>query len=279
MLPKDVQQQLTAQGRDFMKGYRENDPYMEDFQSDQTLRLPQPPLCKAPMRGEAAQTALPMHFGELPMGDFLSLIQKRKSRRIYTDEPITLLQLSFLLWASQGIKGRRGRAYATLRTVPSGGARHEYETYIAVRKVEGLAPGIYHYLPELNAVELLRAAEDPAPEIVESLSGQKWAGKASAVFYWAMDAYRAEWRYGIYAHRVALIDAGHIGQNLTLAAEAMGLGSCAVAAIEHEVCCRMLEIDGEKEFAVYAMPAGTVDPEKDAAAEQDIYRFVREQNL
>lgn len=279
MLPKDEQDRLIREGRNFMKGYREDDPYRETFESDQTLKRPQPPLCKAPMRDEDQWIKLPMEFDKLHMTDnLLSLLQKRKSHRIYTEQPISLLQLSFLLWASQGIKGRRGRAYATLRTVPSGGARHSYETYLVIRQVEGLKPGVYHYLPEENALELLHTDDDLTQKAVDSLAGQKWAGSASVVFYWAMDAYRAEWRYGIYSHRVALIDAGHIGENLTLAAEALGLGSCGIAAIYHELCCQLLEIDGENEFAVYAMPVGTIAPE-DAAAEQDIYRFVKEQNL
>ena len=144
--------------------------------------------------------------------------------------------------------------------------------------MEGLNPGIYHYLPEENAVELLHTEDNLEEAVIESLAGQKWAGKASAVFYWSMVAYRAEWRYGIYAHRVALIDAGHVGENLTLAAEAEKVGSCAVAAISHEACCKLLEIDGEEEFPIYAMPVGTVKPE-DQAAEQEIYRFVKEQDL
>lgn len=279
MLPKDEQDRLIRMGRDFMKGYRKNDPYREDFESDQSLRLPQPPLCKPPMRGEEARVKLPMDFEDLPLdGNLLELLKRRKSHRIYTEENLTLLQLSFLLWACQGIKGRRGRAYATLRTVPSGGARHAFETYLAVRHVEGLTPGIYHYLPEENALELLHTDEKLDEAVVESLAGQKWAGKASAVFFWSMVAYRAEWRYGIYAHRVALIDAGHVGENLTLAAEAEKVGSCGIAAISHEACCKLLEIDGEEEFPIYAMPVGTVKPE-DQAAEQDIYRFVKEQDL
>lgn len=279
MLQKDVQDRLIQEGRDFMKGNRLTDPYAADFESDQVRRLPQPPLCKPPMRGEEARVKLPMDFENLALdGDLLELLKRRKSHRVYTEENLSLLQLSFLLWASQGIKGRRGKAYATLRTVPSGGARHAFETYLAVRHVEGLIPGIYHYLPEENAVELLHTEDNLEEAVIESLAGQKWAGKASAVFYWSMVAYRAEWRYGIYAHRVALIDAGHVGENLTLAAEAEKVGSCAVAAISHEACCKLLEIDGEEEFPIYAMPVGTVKPE-DQAAEQEIYRFVKEQDL
>ena len=279
MLDPVLQQQIIDKNRDFMKGYRKDDPYLDDFVSDQQQRLPQPPLVKAPMRTESGRISLPLDFSGLSLkNDLLALIRDRKSERVYTGQTISLTQLSFLLWATQGVKELRGKSYATLRTVPSGGARHPFETYLAVRLVDGLKPGIYHYLPMEHALEFLSAPDDLDTLIGDSLSEQKWAAKASVVFYWTMVAYRAEWRYGIYAHRVALIDAGHLGQNLYLAAEGVGLGCCGIAAFDHEICCRMFEIDGKDEYAVYTMPVGTVSAEN-KEAEQEFYRFVKEQNL
>ena len=279
MLDPVLQQQIIDKNRDFMKGYRKDDPYLDDFVSDQQQRLPQPPLVKAPMRTESGRISLPLDFSGLSLkNDLLALIRDRKSERVYTGQTISLTQLSFLLWATQGVKELRGKSYATLRTVPSGGARHPFETYLAVRLVDGLKPGIYHYLPMEHALEFLSAPDDLDTLIGDSLSEQKWAAKASVVFYWTMVAYRAEWRYGIYAHRVALIDAGHLGQNLYLAAEGVGLGCCGIAAFDHEICCRMFEIDGKDEYAVYTMPVGTVSADN-KEAEQEFYRFVKEQNL
>ncbi len=279
MLDPVLQQQIIDKNRDFMKGYRKDDPYLDDFVSDQQQRLPQPPLVKAPMRTESDRISLPLDFSGLSLkNDLLALIRDRKSERVYTGQTISLTQLSFLLWATQGVKELRGKSYATLRTVPSGGARHPFETYLAVRLVDGLKPGIYHYLPMEHALEFLSAPDDLDTLIGDSLSEQKWAAKASVVFYWTMVAYRAEWRYGIYAHRVALIDAGHLGQNLYLAAEGVGLGCCGIAAFDHEICCRMFEIDGKDEYAVYTMPVGTVSADN-KEAEQEFYRFVKEQNL
>jgi len=64
---------------------------------------------------------LPRNFGDLNLQqDFIKLLTERRSSRVYTQQPISLLQLSFLLWATQGIKDIRGKSYATLRTVPSG---------------------------------------------------------------------------------------------------------------------------------------------------------------
>lgn len=264
-----------AEGRNWMKSDFDD----EDFVSDQILQKPQPPLVKAAMRGEEARIALPRAFAELPYRrDFLDILRDRHSARVYTQEPLTLLQLSFLLWATQGVKGIRGKSYATLRTVPSGGARHGFETYLLVQNVEGLLPGAYYYLPMEHALEYLHAVDDLEGTIAASLCGQKWASKASVVFYWSFVPYRCEWRYSTRAHRPALIDAGHVGQNLYLACCALSLGTCAIAAFDHGVCCRLFELDGEEEFPVYAAPVGTVRPE-DLEAEQAFYSFVEEQGL
>lgn len=116
--------------------------------------LPQPPLTKAPVSD--ARIDLPRDFKPLGLEkDLLNVIFNRCSSRVYTEENLSLLELSFLLWATQGVKGIRGKKYATLRTVPCGGARHPFETYLLVRRVEGLKPGKYHYLPLENQLEYL----------------------------------------------------------------------------------------------------------------------------
>lgn len=279
MLDKELQNQLIAEGRAFTKGYRNDDPYMEDFESDQDRKLPQPPLAKAPMAPIENRIALTKDFSGLTLQkDLFSLLRSRRSARVYTQEIVTLEQLSFLLWATQGVKDIRGKSYATLRTVPSGGARHEYETYLLVRHVSGLENGAYHYLPLEHALEFLHPVEDMETVISDTLCGQSWAAKANVVFYWAMVAYRAEWRYGIYAHRPALIDAGHIGQNLYLSATALGLGTCGIAAFSHELCCEVFGLDGTEEYVVYSMPVGTVRSQ-DKEAEQAFYQFVADEGL
>lgn len=277
MLEQELQKQLIERGREASRGFREDDPYEEDFESDQDLKRPQPPLCKPPMAEERARVALPRDFSGLERKEGLeSLLRRRRSARVYTQAPLCLGELSFLLWATQGVRGLRGKSYATLRTVPSGGARHPFETYLAVRNVEGLEPGLYHYLPLEHALEFLGPVEGLEEAVSQSLCGQEWAAKGAVVFYWSMVAYRAEWRYGIYAHRIALLDAGHVGENLYLACAALGLGTCAIAAFSHEDCARLLGLDGEEEYVVYAAPVGGVRPQ-DAAEEQAFYRFLEEE--
>ena len=258
-----------------MKSYS-TDSY-PDFKSDQDLKLPQPPLVKAPMTAQAMP--LPRNFNDLDLqNDFITLLTERRSSRVYTQQPISLLQLSFLLWATQGIKAIRGKSYATLRTVPSGGARHPFETYLLVQHVEGLQPGAYHYLPLGHQLEFLHPVEDLPSVITVSLVGQNWASRASVVFYWSFVPYRCEWRYGITAHGPALIDAGHVGQNLYLASTALGLGTCAVAAFDVAFCDSLFGLDGEEEFTVYAFPVGTISP-TDQKSEKAIYQFVEDEGL
>lgn len=279
LIDKRLQDKIISKNRDFMKGYRDDDPYMERFESDQDLKRPQPPLVKPAMAGEHAKIVLPKDFSRLSMkNQLVDLIRDRHSARVYTQESLSLEQLSFLLLATQGVKALRGTAYATLRTVPSGGARHEFETYLLISKVDGLAAGAYHYLPMEHALELLHPVENMEAVISDALCGQSWAAKANVVFFWAMVAYRAEWRYGIYAHRPALIDAGHVGQNLYLGCTGLGLGTCSIAAFSHELCNQVFGLDGEEEFVVYTAPVGTIR-ESDKAREQAFYQFVTDEGL
>ena len=142
----------------------------------------------------------------------------------------------------------------------------------------GLEPGAYHYLPMEHALEFLHPVENLEAVISDTLCEQRWAAKANVVFYWSMVAYRAEWRYGIYAHRIALIDVGHVGQNLYLGCTALGLGTCGIGAFSHDLCSQMFELDGDDEFIVYTAPVGTVR-EADRSAEQAFYQFVEDEGL
>ena len=194
---------------------------------------------------------------------------------------MSLLQLSFLLWATQGIKSIRGKSYATIRTAPCGGARHPFETYLLVRQVEGLLPGAYHYLPMTHQLELLSPMEDreALADLMDlSLCGQRWAAKGNVVFYWSFVPYRSEWRYGIYAHRMIMADMGHVGENLYLACAALGLGTCGIGAYDQKLCDKTFGLDGEEEFTIYTQSVGTVKAE-DESKEKAFYSFVEEQGL
>ncbi|MCR5066688.1 MAG: SagB/ThcOx family dehydrogenase [Erysipelotrichaceae bacterium] len=267
-------QQMIRQRRRIM--HPDLDQY-DGYQTDQELKRPQPPLAKSPMR--ETSLALPLDFEKLNIdNDFLHVINSRRSHRVYTEEQMSLRELSFLLWCSQGVKEVRGRSYATIRTVPGGGARHPFEVYMTIQNVEGLKNGLYHYLPMKHHLECLEEKEDLKDFIGKALEGQVWGQKANVVFFYSFVAYRAEWRYGIHAHRMCMADDGHVTENVYLAATAIGLGGCAVGAVDGPLCDEAFGLDGEEEFVFYCMPAGTVS-EDDRQKEKDFYRFVEEEGL
>ncbi|MBN2504833.1 MAG: SagB/ThcOx family dehydrogenase [Bacilli bacterium] len=271
-MPSEKIRKLIESGRDFLRF----DGVEDDHElSDQQLRLPQPPLVKD--RSSDVVVDLPNNFNDLPLkNDILAVINDRVSHRVYTDESMSLLELSFLLWSTQGVKSIRGNNYATLRTVPCGGARHEFETYLAVRNIEGLKKGSYHYLPLTHQLEYLGEILEIEKTIGNALSDQRWAASANVVFFWSVVPYRAEWRYSYFAHRIILVDIGYVSQNLYIACEAVGLGTCAVGAFERIDCDKIFNLDGEDEFIVLASPVGTVSP-KNKDKEDAFYAFLKQE--
>jgi SagB-type dehydrogenase family enzyme len=260
----DETEELTMEKEERIReGIQANRNFMKsgfgviEYESDQKKGLQQPPLSKPARNGELI--LLTKEFaGVVKATDYLSLLEERKSSRVYKEEPLTLEQLAFLLWTTQGVKGIRGSSYATLRPVPSAGARHPFETYLAVRHVGGLEQGIYHYLPIEHALEFVTAVDGLEEAISRSLCDQSWAAKAPVTFYYSVVPYRSEWRYSVSSHRVMLLDAGHVMQNLYLSSQAIGCGTCAIAAFDQAFVDRMLQLDGEEEFVVYAAPVGII---------------------
>jgi SagB-type dehydrogenase family enzyme len=164
-------------------------------------------------------------------------------------------ELSFLLWATQGIQQQLGAGHAR-RTVPSAGARHALETYLCVLNVKGLDKGLYRYLPLEHELLVEYRDEGAAQKIVGAAFGQSWMSSAATIFVWSAIPYRMEWRYGLASHKVILLDAGHVCQNLYLACEVTNCGTCAVAAYDQELMDQLLEIDGKDEFVVYLAAVG-----------------------
>jgi len=230
-----------------------------DFsQTDQSKGIPTPPIEK-PYPADAARFDLskPGDWKNIAGADLASAIGNRRSRREYLRQPVTLEEMSFLLWATQGVRGKvvGGHAY---RTVPSAGCRHALETYLAVLNVDGLDPGVYRYLPLSHQVLFEFPVEHLADRLVKAVFGQSFAGRAALTFIWTAVPYRMEWRYGLAAHKVIALDAGHVCQNLYLACEAIGAGACAIAAYDQEQVDQLIGVDGEEEFAVYLAPVGKV---------------------
>ena len=249
-----MQQQSIEQNRCFLK-----DSLRRTFDfstTDQSAGVPPPPIekeCSAD--AERIELIRPNKFRALPKADLLSAMADRRSRRKFSKTPLTLEELSFLLWATQGVRKQSGSG-PVRRTVPSAGNRHALETYLCVLNVEGLDKGLYRYLPVEHQLVVEYKDEGAAKKLGPATLGQNWISSAAAVFIWAAIPYRMEWRYGPAAHRVILIDAGHVCQNLYLACEAISAGTCAVAAYDQELMDQLLGVDGKDEFVMYLAPVG-----------------------
>jgi SagB-type dehydrogenase family enzyme len=230
-----------------------------DFsQTDQNRGVDVPPIEK-PYPADALRIDLPKPglWKNVSGINLVTAIGNRQSRRQFRKKALTLEELSFLLWATQGMRGEvtQGHAY---RTVPSAGCRHALETYLAVLRVEGLNTGIYRFLPLSHQLLYEFSEEQLGRKMVDAVFSQPYPGTAALTFIWTTIPYRMEWRYGLAAHRVIAIDAGHVCQNLYLACEAIGAGACAIAAFDQEALDRLLRIDGEEEFAIYLAPVGKI---------------------
>ncbi len=230
-----------------------------DFsQTAQSQGLPAPPIEKpVPDDAERIELLRPDAWGDIGHIDLATAIARRESRRRFTQQPLSLAELSFLLWATQGLR-QPAEGGTALRTVPSAGARHAFETYLYAANVETLDAALYRYLPLEHQLTPLFEVERAAAKITEATLGQSFVATAPVVFIWTTIPYRMEWRYGLAAHKVLAIDAGHVCQNLYLACEAIGAGTCAVAAYHQEQMDALVQVDGEDEFVVYLAPVGRV---------------------
>lgn len=224
--------------------------YMEP--SDQQSRLPQPPL---ETLIEEGGEMIPLPDPGEGITDLRSLIDNRTSVRNYADAPISIQDLSFLLWCTQGVKEVVG-TQATLRTVPSAGARHAIETYLLVNRVQELPAGLYRYRSLEHQLQEFTLYEGIAEMLQEACLKQRHITGSAVTFIWAATVYRMTWRYGERGYRYIFLDAGHVCQNLYLAAESLGYGVCAIAAFDDDRMNELLHLDGKETFVLYLATCG-----------------------
>jgi len=180
-------------------------------------------------------------------------IARRRSIREFSPHSIAFSDLSQLIWATQGITSKAW-GY-DFRACPSAGALYPIETYIVANRVDGISPGIHHY--QVKEAELILIKEGNfGPDLSRAGLGQEMLEEAAAVFIWTAVVERSKWKYRERAYRYIYMDAGHIGQNLYLAATAMNLGCCTVGAFFDEEVDRLIGIDGKEEMSVYLGAVG-----------------------
>ena len=230
-----------------------------DFSTTDQSRGVKPPPAEKPCNPEDRRIDLmkPEDWKSIPEVSVETAITQRKSRRSYTEDTIKLEELSFLLWATQGLRGKRS-AVRNYRTVPSAGCRHALETYIAAFRVKGIPKAIYRYLPMSHQLVEVVKHQDLEGLLTQAALDQSFAGKSAVTFIWTTIPARMEWRYSRTSYKVIALDAGHVCQNLYLACEAIGAGTCAIAAYDQEFTDKILGIDGVEEFTIYMASVGKV---------------------
>jgi len=260
---RTLDQLSVEQLRTMLRGYR------GDWRTntDRQRGLPPPPPGKA-VPPDAERIALaplaPSPLGRMPV---MEALRQRRSHRAFTDSPLALDTVGFMLWSAQGVvrteRDEAGTLVQQYKTVPSGGGRHPFETYLVANRVEGLAPGLYRYLPPEHELLVVGRDPDTGAALQRACYGQAAVGEAAAVFIWTAVPYRTEWKYGPIAHRMIAIEAGHLCQNLYLAAESAGAGVCAMLGYDQDSLDTLLGVDGQDEFAIYFAVAGIPDEDRE----------------
>lgn len=241
-----------SSGQEFMRRTRYSE--ISESPQDQGI-IPQPPLeLPIPEGAKLIDLPHPTSFS-VPSMDLRQAIEGRRTLRKYAQTALTIEELSYLLWVSQGVKRISSRP-STARTVPSAGARHAFETYILANRVEGVKPGLYRYAAIENQLIILNAPVDIKEQITAACLNQSQVLTSSVTFLWVAVVERMFWRYVERGYRYLHLDAGHVCQNLALGAEQIGCGICPIAAFDDDQLNQTLGLDGEGMFVIYLASVG-----------------------
>jgi len=199
--------------------------------------------------GEAIQLPSPRRSGAVAVEE---AVARRRSRRAFRPEALTVEQLSQVLWCAQGLTGSDGRK----RAVPSAGATYPLRLYAVVGNATcGRIPAaVYLYRPDEHALEQ-HASGDVRNELAAAALHQDFIAAAPLVLVLTADYPRTTGRYGQRGIRYVHMEAGHAGQNVHLQSEALGLGTCMIGAFDDEAVRKVLSLPAE-EPPLYIMPVG-----------------------
>jgi len=224
--------------------------------SGQSNNLPQPPL---EAKYDATRPIIDLTMpGKIKIRslDLRQAIEGRRSIRNYSQQPLTIEELSYLLWVTQGVV--QVTPGATFRNVPSAGARHALITYLLINNVRDVQDGIYRFLAIDHKLVEINTDTGIADRAVEGCLGQDFIRKSAVTFIWVADAYRMKWRYGERGYRYLHLDAGHACQNLYLGAGSVDCGVCAIGAFSDDDMNELLGLDGMEQFIIYVATVGKI---------------------
>lgn len=242
-------------GKQFIKETSFSGIHEDDLKnSDQTQGIPQPQIQEPYNKEEKTIKLTKPDQIKIKNTAFREILEHRRSIRKYSKEPVSLDELSWLLWCTQGVQQTTPQP-RTYRTVPSAGGRHPYETYLAVRNVEDLEPGLYRYLALEHELLFIEKDSEILDKITEYSWNQQFITNSAVVFIWVFVPNRTVWRFNQRGYR-NIIEAGHICQNLYLSAEAIECGACAVICFGDEKLNNLVGVDGAEQLVIYIATVG-----------------------
>lgn len=200
---------------------------------------------------------------QLPDMSLSAALVQRESCRSFAQEPIGIAQLSTLLCGAYGVRLERdGIKY---RTVPSAGALYPLELYVVVAAVDGLQPAVYHFDPHANCLELMSDGGHQS-DLEEGLITSELSNEAAVTVIISSVFWRSRFKYGPRGYRCALLEAGHVMQNLLLSAAALGLGAVPLDGFYDSKIDSLIGADGVEHAALYLACIGVRNPTADDAA-------------
>ena len=183
--------------------------------------------------------------------NFLEMVELRSTVRQYSKDALSLKELSYLLWCTQGVKAVKNNM--TLRTVPSAGGSHSFETYLLINNVEGLEPGVYRFLAVEHALTEITVNKSVIEECFSTVNTVK---NSAVTFIWSSVIERLSWYYGERAYRYVFLDAGHVCQNLYASAQTISAGVCPLGAFDDRKINAAFKFDVAQQFVVYGAAVG-----------------------
>jgi len=196
------------------------------------------------IENEVIELPTPNLVGNMSLEETLS---QRRSRRTFSNVSLSLVDLSQLLWAAQGITSVSGK-----RTAPSAGALYPLEIYVVVGSVESLSQGVYHYDPEADSVTKILDG-DMRQELLLAARDQSAVGSAAIDIVITAAYERTTQHYGDRGIRYVHLEAGHVAQNIYLQCESLGLNTVSMGSFNDQEVKNLLNIE---EDPLYIMPVG-----------------------
>jgi SagB-type dehydrogenase family enzyme len=194
---------------------------------------------------------------------FVAVLKARRTWRAFAQEPISRGQVATLLELTCAVQAKvqtRDFGDMHLKTSPSSGARQPLEAYVLAVNVDGLAPGLYHYVPDEHALELVKKGATPRT-VARYIPEQRWYGSAPMLFLLTAVFARTQWRYRFpRAYRSVLLEAGHVCQTFCLVATWLGLAPFCTGRFDDAVVERDMKIDGISESFIYGGGVGKRPP-------------------